>query len=186
MAARGVCYFTGRGGTRETGLGAYLAERYGLLGGLNLSHEWLSQPHEDQLAILSAQLSEAEAAGVPVIANSYGAYLTLLALFDRPPLKTSVLLLSPVLGKTFLRGTYIRPPGGRRFAAAITSPAPKPAWLGLVMGAEDPGYVPETWGKLVAALQPDHHALLPGQGHSLEKGTVAGLVEAFMERMGEP
>ena len=90
------------------------------------------------------------------IANSYGAYLTLLALFDRPPLKTSVLLLSPVLGKTFLRGTYIRPPGGRRFAAAISSPAPKPAWLGLVMGAEDPGYVPETWGKLVAALQPDH------------------------------
>ena len=31
-----------------------------------------------------------------------GAYLTLLALFDRPPLKTSVLLLSPVLGKAFL------------------------------------------------------------------------------------
>ena len=67
-----------------------------------VTHEWLSQAHEDQLAILSAQLSEAEAAGVPVIANSYGAYLTLLALFDRPPLKTSVLLLSPVLGKTFL------------------------------------------------------------------------------------
>jgi alpha-beta hydrolase superfamily lysophospholipase len=41
----------------------------------------------------------AAASGVPVIANSYGAYLTLLALFDRPPLKTSVLLLSPVLGK---------------------------------------------------------------------------------------
>jgi pimeloyl-ACP methyl ester carboxylesterase len=186
MATQGVCYFTGRGGTRETGLGAYLAERYGLLGGLGLSHEWLSQPHEDQLAILSAQLLEAEAAGVPVIANSYGAYLTLLALFDRPPLKTSVLLLSPVLGKTFLRGTYIRPPGGRRFAAAISSPAPKPAWLGLVMGAEDPGYVPATWDKLVAALQPDHHALLPGQGHSLEKVAVAGLVEVFVERMGEP
>ena len=25
-----------------------------------------------------------------------------------------------------------------------------------------------------------------GQGHNLEKGTVAGLVEAFMERTGEP
>ena len=181
-----VFYISGRGGSAGSGLGAYLSERYGLLGGLSLSYDWLSQPHEDQLAILSAQLSEAEAAGVPVIANSYGAYLTLLSLFDRQPLKTSVLLLSPVLGKTFLRGTYIRPPGGRRFAAAISSPVRKPAWLGLVMGAEDPGYVAETWNKLVAALQPDHHALLPGQGHSLEKGTVAGLVEAFMERMGEP
>ena len=95
-------------------------------------------------------------------------------------------MLSPVVGKTVLGGTYIRPPGARRFAAAITSPAPQPTWLSLVMGAEDPGYVPETWGKLVAALEPDHHALLPGQGHSLEKGTVAGLVAAFVERTGGP
>ena len=184
MNASGICYITGRGGSLEKGLGAYLAERYGLFGGLSLTHDWLSQPHEVQLEIVSARLKEAEAAGAPVMANSYGAYLTLLAMFDRPPLAIPVLLLSPVLGKTFLGGTYFRPPGGRRFAAALTEAAPKPAWLGLVMGAEDPGHVPETWNRLVHALQPDHHALLLGQGHSLEKATVAALVEVLRGKGG--
>ena len=71
-------YITGRGGSLHSGLCAYLFDRYGLVGGLNLSSSWLSHPHEEQIAQVTDCLADAEASGEPVIANSYGAYLLML------------------------------------------------------------------------------------------------------------
>ena len=48
-----------------------------------------------------------------MIANSYGSYLVVLALLDAPTLDTSVMLLSPVLGKAVIGGSIIAPQAAR-------------------------------------------------------------------------
>ena len=177
MAA--VYLITGRGGSLEWGLGAYLTSRFGAVTGIGLSAEWLRQSHDDQIAAVMKCVAEAEAARAPLIANSYGAYLLLLALLGRPPIDTSVMLLSPVLGKTVVSGTYFRPPDARLFAKAIEGPMPKPRWLEIYMGAQDSGYMPTVWEKLIEALRPDRHALFEGEGHTLSKELVGAQVEAL-------
>ena len=185
MSSQGVFYITGRGGSLENGLGSHLAEVYGVLSGLSLSADWFRRPHEEQVALVGTQLADAAAARSPVIANSYGSYLVVLALLDAPPLDTSVMLLSPVLGKAVIGGTYHRPPGGKSFAAALNGQIAKPSLLELYIGEADPHYAPATWGKLGAAIKPDRQEVLVGEGHSLSKDLVAGLVSNFMQRHAE-
>lgn len=175
-----VFYITGRGGSHEKGLGAFLSERYQLLRGLNLSHTWLRQPHKAQVTLVLECLKEAEDVGAPVIANSYGGYLVLLSIFARPSVRTSVLLLSPILGKTVINGTYYRPAGGKSFADALRRLIEKPKWIELYMGEADPGYVPDTWDSLLTALKPDQHALFSGVGHEVPKQLVTEVVGQFV------
>ena len=185
MSSQGVFYITGRGGSLEHGLGAHLTQAYGFVGGLSLSTDWFQRSHEEQVALVRVQLANAAAARSPVIANSYGSYLVMLALLDAPPLRTSVMLLSPVLGKTVIGGTYHRPPGGKSFAAALEGQIPKPSWLELYIGEADPHLAPATWGKLRSAIKADRQEVFDGEGHSLSKGLVAGLVSNFMQRHAE-
>ena len=166
----------------ERGLGAHLAETYGVVLGLSLSADWFQRPHNEQVALVRGQLTDAADAGRPVIANSYGSYLVMLALLDAPPLGTSVMLLSPVLGKAVIGGTYHRPPGGKSFAAALEGHIAKPSWLELFTGEADPHYAPETWAKLGTAIKPDKQEVLAGEGHSLSKDLVAGLARNFIQR----
>jgi alpha-beta hydrolase superfamily lysophospholipase len=183
--SQGAIYITGRGGSLDRGLGAHLAETYGVVHGLSLSADWFKRPHNEQVALVRVQLTDAADAGRPVIANSYGSYLVMLALLDAPPLGTSVMLLSPVLGKAVIGGTYHRPPGGKSFAAALEGHIAKPSWLELYIGEADPHYAPATWGKLGTAIKPDRQEVLAGEGHSLSKDLVAGLVRNFMQRHAE-
>ena len=185
MSSQGVFYITGRGGSLDCGLGAHLAETYGVEGGLSLSADWFQRSHEEQVALVRRQLDDAAAARAPVIANSYGAYLVMLALLDTPPLGTSVMLLSPVLGKAVIGGVYHRPPGGKSFAAALDSQIAKPSWLELYIGEADPHYAPATWEQLRAAIKPDRQEVFAGEGHSLSEDLVAGLVRNFMQRHAE-
>ena len=180
-----ITYITGRGRALQHGLGAHLAETCGLVRGLGLSAAWFRRSHEEQVALVGTQLADAAAARSPVIANSYGSYLVVLALLDAPPLDTSVMLLSPVLGKAVIGGTYHRPPGGKSFAAALEGHIAKPSWLELYIGEADPHYAPATWGKLGAAIKPDRQEVLFGEGHSLSKDLVAGFVSNFMQRHAE-
>ena len=185
MVCKGVFYITGRGGSLEHGLGAHLAETYGIAGGLSLSADWFQRSHEEQVALVRSQLAYAAAACSPVIANSYGSYLVMHALLDAPPLDTSVMLLSPVLGKAVIGGTYHRPPGGKSFAAALEGHIAKPSWLELYIGEADPHYALTTWAKLRVAIKPDRQEVLYGEGHNLGKGLVAQLVRNFMQRRAE-
>ena len=185
MSSQGVFYITGRGGSLEHGLVAHLAQAYGVVGGLSLSADWFQRSHEEQVALVRVQLADSAAARSPVIANSYGSYLVMLALLDAPPSDTSVMLLSPVLGKAVIGGTYHRPPGGKRFAAALEGHIAKPSWLELYIGEADPHYAPATWGQLRAAIKPDRQEVFAGEGHSLSEDLVAGLVRNFMQRHAE-
>ena len=80
------------------------------------------------MALARSQLADAAAARAPVIADSYGSYLVMLALLDAPPLGTSVMLLSPVLSKAVIRGTYHRPPGCKSIAVEMEGQIAKPPW----------------------------------------------------------
>jgi len=166
-------------------MGAHLAQAYGVVGGLSLSADWFQRSHEEQVAQIRVQLADAAAARAPVIANSYGSYLVMLALLDTPPLRTSVMLLSPVLGMAVIGGTYHRPPGGKSFAAALEGHIAKPSWLELYIGEADLHYAPATWGKLRTAIKPNRQEVFAGEGHSLSKDLVAGLVRNFMQRLAE-
>ena len=185
MPGECVYYLTGRGGSFLSGLGGYLSEQYGNVKGIGLDDDWFLRPHLLQVARVRGLLNEAEVATSPVIANSYGAYLAMLAMLDLPPIATSVMVLSPVLGKAVIGGTYHRPPGGKRFAAALEGHIAKPSWLELYIGEADPHYAPATWGKLGAAIKPDRQEIIAGEGHSLSKDLVAELVRNFMQRHAE-
>ena len=45
MSSQCVSYITGRGGSLEHGLGAHLAQAYGVVGGLSLSADWFRSSH---------------------------------------------------------------------------------------------------------------------------------------------
>jgi pimeloyl-ACP methyl ester carboxylesterase len=175
-----VYLVTGRGGSLERGLGGYLASKYGSLRGVALSAEWLTQKYEDQISAVARCICDAESTQAPLIANSYGAYLVLIALMERPPINTSVLLLSPVLGATVGSGTYFRPPDARRFSLAISGFLPKPRWLGICIGEKDTGYMPDVWERLIGSLRPDHHCVFENEGHGLSMGLVEELVTSLV------
>lgn len=90
-------YITGRGGDCNTGLGVYLASLNNIFNGISLSNSFLSKDIDSQLDQIFTTIQTNQI--THVIANSYGAYLLLLALMEHKPQDIKVLLLSPVLGR---------------------------------------------------------------------------------------
>ena len=60
-----ITYITGRGGALQHGLGAHLAETYGLVRGLSLSADWFRRSHEEQVALVRTQPADSAAARSP-------------------------------------------------------------------------------------------------------------------------
>ena len=85
----------------------------------------------------------------------------MLALLDAPTLDTSVMLLSPVLGKAVIGGTYHRPPGGKSFASALEGHIAKLFVVELYIGEADPHYTSATWGSLGLLSSPTGRRFLP-------------------------
>ena len=78
-----------------------------------------------------------------VIANSYGAYLTLQALVEAEDIPNTVLLFSPVLGIAQAKDRmYLsRPPLTKRLATAFeTSTVSNPSNMRVVIGSDDELY----------------------------------------------
>ena len=175
-----ICYITGRYGALETGLGEYLASLADEVFGVSLSRELMAEPPLDQVAAVARALDRAEAEGAPVIANSYGAYLTLQAMIGRGTLRTKVLLLSPVLGRVVTSTRISIPPLAKRLEQALESGECAAEWLEMHIGEEDEGFDAERFTSASRNLKSNLTVTYPGEGHSLTKKQVSKIVFQFL------
>ena len=161
-------YITGRGGSGTGGLSAYLKTLDDNYDVLPIDAGFLQHDIQGQIDTVRKfiQLDTAN-----VVANSYGAYLMLLALIDRPPLNIRVLLLSPVLSCAISeeRMLFSRPPREKTLHKAIAEQRlGMPDHREIVTGAEDEICDPalatkigEQLGTKVAILAGEEHMLRP-------------------------
>ena len=171
-------YITGRGGSGVGGLSAHLKKLDEDYDVLPIDTGFLQQDIQDQIDTVREfiQLDRAN-----VIANSYGAYLLLLALIDQPPLNIRVLLLSPVLGRAISeeRLLFSRPPREKTLHQAVAEQRlGMPDHLEIVTGQEDqicdPTLALHIGGQLNIEV-----SLLQGEGHSISSSHVSTTLTRF-------
>ena len=174
-----ICYITGRYGALETGLGEYLATLADEVFGVSLSRELMAEAPMDQVAAVARALDRAETERAPVIANSYGAYLTLQAMIGRGTLRTRVMLLSPVLGRVVTSTRMSIPPLAKRLERALEAGECAADWLEMHVGEDDEGFDAERFAKVSQQLKSNLTMTYPGEGHSMTKNQVATISQAF-------
>ena len=178
--ANSICYITGRYGALATGLGEYLATLADEVFGVSLSRELMAESPLDQVAVVARALDRAEAQRAPVIANSYGAYLTLQAMIGRGTLRTRVLLLSPVLGRTVTSTRISIPPLAKRLERALEVGECEADWLEMHIGDGDEGLDEERFSKVAVVTSCDRAEIHRDEGHSFRKRTLASIVDRFI------
>jgi hypothetical protein len=176
-----IFYITGRGGFIHEGLGVFLKDRASKVTGISLTNEFLSREFDDQLAAIRSQFEHIKREEIPVIANSYGAYLLLNSLIGFPALQTRVLIMSPVVGTLVSALGYFKPPYANRIPLALTDGAlPKPAKLDICCGSLDNQCDIAALERLAKTLQADRYSILDGQGHMIDKHMVAEAIDQFL------
>ena len=177
-----LIYITGRTGDANQGLGAYLKELNPNRIGLSVNNTFLNLDFVDQVAVVRNLIAEFDAPSTSVIANSYGAYLVLHALISAPACQCKVLLLSPALGGLMDKKAmvYARQPSTNKFEQALNAGLiTKPGRLEFHIGEHDGGYDPV---RIAGLLGADVLNVIPGQGHMVDKATVAHIVRNFLDR----
>ena len=180
-----IRYITGRGGSGIGGLSAYLATLDDDYDVLPIDLEFLQQDIQGQVDS-TREFINLESGNV--IANSYGAYLLLLALIDQPPLSVRVLLLSPVLGRAISeeRMLFSRPPREKTLHQAIAGQRlGMPDHLEIVTGAEDEICDPALAWQVGEQLG-INVSILPKEGHMLEASSVESALKRFLPTEGVP
>lgn len=180
---RALRYITGRGGNGKGGLSAHLATLSDDYDVLPIDPDFLAQDIQTQVDTVRAftHLEDGN-----LIANSYGAYLLLLALIDQPPLKIRVLLISPVLGRAISeeRMLFSRPPREQTLHRAIKEQRlGMPNHLEIVTGQEDeicdPALARQVGEQLGISI-----SILPNEGHMLEPASVECALHRFLPARG--
>ena len=174
-------YITGRGGSIHEGLGYFLKSRSHLVSGISLSNEFLKTPFDEQIAAIQSEFPRLQQNSIPVIANSYGAYLLLNSMIGFPALQTRVLIMSPIIGTLVSELGYFKPPYASRVPTALANGTlPKPARLDICCGSLDNQCDLVALGALAETLKADRYSILDGQGHMIEKYLVAQVVDEFL------
>ena len=176
-------YITGRGGSGVGGLSAYLKTLDEDFDVLAIDSEFLEQDIQGQIDTVREFIARDTA---NVVANSYGAYLLLLALIDQPPSNIRVLLLSPVLGRAISeeRMLFSRPPREKTLhQAVIEQRLGMPGHLEIVTGQEDeicdPALARQVGEQLGISI-----SILPNEGHMLEPASVECALHRFLPARG--
>ena len=172
-------YITGRGGSAQGGLSAYLATLSDDFSALAIDPHFLAQSFEEQVV---ATRHFCAIDNAHIIANSYGAYLLLQSLIDQPPIPAKVLLLSPVLGRAMdpERMLFSRPPREKTLHMAIENRRIGiPAELNIVTGNEDE-ICDHKLATHFAELLGARVSILEGEGHMIDPNLVSQTVNRFL------
>ena len=172
-------YITGRGGSGTGGLSAYLKTLDDNYAVLPIDAGFLQHDIQGQIDTVRKfiQLDTAN-----VVANSYGAYLLLLALIDQPPSNIIVLLLSPVLGRAISeeRMLFSRPPRAKSLHKAIAEQRLGVLdHLEIVTGQEDEICDPTLASRIGKKLDIEV-SILHGEGHMLSADKVSNALREFL------
>ena len=176
-------YITGRGGSGVGGLSAYLETLDDDYDVLPIEADFLQRDIQGQIDTVREFIQRDTA---NVVANSYGAYLLLLALIDQPRSNIRVLPLSPVLGRAISeeRMLFSRPPREKTLHQAIIEQRlGMPDHLEIVTGQEDeicdPALARQVGEQLGISI-----SILPNEGHMLEPASVERALHRFLPARG--
>lgn len=176
-----ILYVTGRGGSLDRGLAAYLASITPDFDGVAVDIPFLRQEPIQQVTHIHQKLADDPAR--IVIANSYGAYLTLQALVDLEEALEHAVLLSPVLGVAMAKDRLYmsRPPlTGRLKRAMEEGRVSVPKRIQIVVGDQDELYSPSQFNTVSQYFGSDVLTVLQGEGHSLSRPVMQSLLNKVL------
>ena len=174
-----IRYITGRGGSGIGGLSTYLATLDDDYDVLPIDSDFLQRDIQGQIDTVRDFIT---VNATDVIANSYGAYLLLLALIDQTPLPVRTLLLSPVLGRAISEEHMLlsRPPREKTLHKAISEQRlGMPDHLEIVTGQEDEICDPALARQVGEQLE-IRVSIVPDEGHMLAPQSVERIVKRFL------
>ena len=177
-----ILYMTGRGGSLNKGLATYLKSVTDDFDGIAVDLPFLRQSPAEQVEAIHQKLAEDPKR--LVIANSYGAYLTLQALVDLPLPPQKLLLLAPVLGMASAKDRmYIsRPPFTKRLREAFAEGrVTKPEWMRILVGDQDPLYDAEQFAEVGRYFGERVLGVIPGEGHSIDRKTLQNVINEITQ-----
>jgi hypothetical protein len=174
----------GRGERMCGALGSVLQQEGREVRGRALRGDFLRLRFPDQLAAIGADLEEAfwHPDGL-LVGRSYGAYLLLHALAERPPFPGRALLFSPVLGVGVRPDGRFgsRPPRATRLRQmAREGTLPLPRCLEVHAGAEDEGCDPALAEEIFSDAPGVTLAIVPQMGHELDPAYVWRVARRFL------
>ena len=174
-----VLYITGRGGDHTKGLGGYISTIVPNYSGISVSVPFLRRDLDEQIAEIRKAISD-QGVGT-LIANSYGAYLTLLSLIDFEHQLEQVVLLSPVLGKAMAKNRmyFSRPPATARLSNAVKEKRINlPERTAIFIGDRDELYDPPLLATYTEIIGESNVYVLEGQCHNLDKDVMQDILKA--------
>ncbi|NVK01435.1 MAG: hypothetical protein HWE12_07825 [Oceanospirillaceae bacterium] len=174
-----VLYITGRGGNHTKGLGGHISKLVSDYRGISIDVPFLRQDIDDQLQVIKAAITDCS--GGTVMANSYGAYLTLLSLIDFEHQLEQVVLLSPVLGAAMAKDRmyFSRPPATKRLRDAVAEKRVNlPERSAIFIGDQDELYDPPLLATYSEMMGEHKVFVLQGERHSLSKVTMQDILAA--------
>lgn len=173
----------GHGGRISNGLGTELFRRGFDVLGRETVGEFKKLDFDVQVETVAADLKASFwYDDALVIANSYGAYLLLLALSSLSGYPGRILLLSPIVGEFSNdqnRIGFIPPYANRLFELASKGLYPIPNNCQIHVGSQDWQSMPDNVTAF-AALVNAQVTVLEGVGHSLPKDYVTGLLDEWL------
>lgn len=177
-----VYLLPGRNGRLDKGLGAFLASIGHAPAGRNQDGEFGRLPFQQKINLVSDDLRDGFLEpDARIIGSSLGAYILLHAMLGLPPLAGKVLLLSPIIGSRIgADGISHIPPRSnllieRSEAGLFPVPSRMEIHVGELDWQSDPVLV-----KAFAEPSGIPHTIHAGQGHTLDKGIVSGILPAFL------
>lgn len=176
-----LIYITGRGGCLEKGLAPQLKSIADTFDGIAVDLQFLRQPPLTQVEQIQSKI--AENSDRIVVANSYGAYLTLQALIDLKVTPKKVLLLSPVLGIAQAKDRMYmsRPPLTGRLKEAFESRSlAKPETFKVLMGNQDELYNKEQIDLIDDYFGVGSALILNEETHMLSHTAVKAFIEKYV------
>ena len=174
-----VLYITGRGGDHTRGLGGHISTLVSDYRGVSIDVPFLRQDIDDQIKAIRASITEC--AGGTVIANSYGAYLTLLSFIDFEHDVKQVVLLSPVLGAAMAKDRmyFSRPPATGRLKTAVADRRVNlPERSAIFIGDKDELYDPSLLATYAEMMGQEKVFVLEGQRHNLDRDVMQDILHA--------
>jgi hypothetical protein len=179
-----VYFVPGRGERLEGNLGRHIQMSGAALVGREILGDFERLPFADQIAVIRDDLDCAFwQPEVCLVGRSFGAYLLLHTLLEKPPFPGGVLLFSPVLGPSILAGGRygLRPPrADKLLRMAEAGQFPMPANLEIHTGMDDGSCDPALARRFAAAVGLTNLFLLDGMDHELPGGYVEGIIRRVL------
>jgi hypothetical protein len=175
-------YITGRGGDHTKGLGGYLSTLVTDYHGVSVDVPFLKKDIDQQIKIIRNAISDRFVG--TVIANSYGAYLTLLSLIDFDHQLDQVVLLSPVLGRAIAKDRmyFSRPPATARLDKALkTRSINFPKNTSIYIGDDDELFDSELLSKYSEIIGEQRVFVLHGQKHNIDQNVMQDILKTVLQ-----